>query len=169
MLFTLKAVFKLAGGAYGGTLLEQGIAKVTGGPEVHVEALIADDPLTCFSAHLDSGVRMVGYLGGKASLWYGLDTGLEVMSEALEWATAECGQPYNLLGAIISGLKFGTRFTLEPLFCSQAFAEVFNRCKGPGIYGQPNPHVLSELLLSYGAKRMDQLPAELFVPKNEFI
>ena len=89
MPFTLKALFKMAGGCYGGDVIEQTIVRVTGGPECHVEAMISEDPLLCFSAHMSTGVRTLPYLGGHSSLWYGLDTGVEVTPEAVaRWEAA---------------------------------------------------------------------------------
>ena len=159
---TLKALFRVAGGPHGGDLIDQAIVLATGGPEVHVEALIVEDPLTCFSAHLQTGVRISTYLGDNIAAWYGLDTGMEVTPEALEWAAAECGQPYNLLEAIISGFRCGAPRDLQPLFCSQAFAEVYERCGGELGLKKPNPHVLAGRLIEIGAQRMECLPSGLF-------
>ena len=166
MSTTLKALFRLGGPGYGGDVADYAIAEVTGGPEIHVEALIGDDPLTCFSAHLLTGVRMVGYLGGYPQRWYGLDTGVEVTQEALDWAKDECGQPYDLLAAIISGFKCADSRNLQPLFCSQAFAQFYKRCGGVLGLERPNPHVLAEYLILLGATRIESLPSGLFVPGN---
>lgn len=159
---TLAALFKLAGGIYGGDAVERLIVAVTGGHECHVEAVISDDPWAFFSAQLKTGVRILNHLDSNIERWYGLDTGLEVTSEAMEWALSECGQPYNLLEAIISGFKCAKTHNLEPLFCSQAFAQFYKRCGGNLGLEKPNPHDLAKRLIELGAKPIELLPSDLF-------
>jgi hypothetical protein len=94
----------------------------------------------------------------------------------VEYAKDECGQPYALLAAILSGfhgiqgsLKGMAAARLQPLFCSQAFAEVYKCCGGKLGWDRPNPHVLAQLLVEAGATGMVALPPDLFVPQNPFI
>ena len=156
---TLKALFRFSKGS----ISDDAIVTVTGGPEVHCEAVISENPARCFSATLLTGVRITGYLGGSFRFWYGFDTGLVIPDEAMRWAFDECGQPYALLHAILSGFKTAAPHELQPLFCSNAFAVLYNMCNPPVQFSclRPNPALLAQWLANY--PRMAALPPELFV------
>ena len=117
-------------------------------------ALIAADPWKCFSAHLADGVRTTETLEGKPEQWYGLDTGLAVTPEALEWAANEDGQSYATLLAIVSGaisrLESPATGDVHALFCSMAFTEFCDRCGGNLGMKRPCPHVLATQLRLVG-------------------
>jgi len=70
--WTLKAMFKMAGGQYGGSPLEKLIVDATVGiglsGECHVEALLS--PTESFSALPSAGVRIVTELPGPARRWW---------------------------------------------------------------------------------------------------
>jgi hypothetical protein len=160
---TLKVLFRL-GDPH--NLVDEAIMKVCGGMEVHAEALISDNPFTCFSAHLHTGVRETTKLEGSIAQWYCLDTGVIIKDSSLLWAKEECGQPYALLSAILSGFEDkaikAQHADLHPLFCSMA---VTGFAKANGLYlgfNRPNP-----LLLARRLKDMPSTPCE--VPRELFV
>jgi hypothetical protein len=158
--FTLRAVFLRAGGQFGGSAVERLIVDATGGPECHVEAWIRTKPDDFFSAQPSTGVRIISRLVGAADRWYALDTGLTIPASALQWAVEECGQRYDTWDAFRSGFEGASDEEIRPLFCSMAFARLYNQCPGGHCLdyqlgglgsGDPNPAKLAQLLRSYGA------------------
>ena len=120
--------------------------------------------------HLADGVRTTETLEGKPEQWYGLDTGLAVTPEALEWAANEDGQSYATLLAIVSGaisrLESPAPGDVHALFCSMAFTEFCDRCGGNLGMKRPCPHVLATQLRLVGALPYE-LPAGLFAAAGQ--
>jgi hypothetical protein len=162
--FTLKALFKRAGGQYGGDSIERLIVDATCGlgkeGECHVETWMLGSPPQFFSALAATGVRIADSLVGPAARWYALDTGLIIPDGVRQWAVDEIGQRYDTWDAFRAGFEGVAEKEIRPLFCSMAFVRLYELCGGPLIdhqlgllgYDDPNPHKLAGLLLAHGAK-----------------
>lgn len=106
-----------------GTYTDLFVAKVTNSKYSHVEFVLSDG--TCFSASpRDAGVRFK-QINLNSSKWDLYKINIELDEEALiKYFNSICGQPYDYLGAIGSGIGIPL-YSKNKKFCSLILSKIF--------------------------------------------
>ena len=107
---------------------------------VHVETLIGD---RAFSAQLGEGVRWRDDLDfSDTSLWSVVTTPWGVRQEIIDWCDSIVGSPYDIVGAVDSGIGLAAQLAGH-YFCSGIAQNILSHfCGATGIPNLPCPYVL---------------------------
>jgi hypothetical protein len=102
------------------------ISDMTFGPYYHTEVRFSDG--RCFSSQYPDGVRFKQSIDTDDELeWDVLDVPWRETPEVLAWCDLQVGMPYDMRGAINSGIGIDLE-NPDAWFCSEIVAEVLSRC-----------------------------------------
>jgi len=102
------------------------VADMTFGPYYHVEVRFADG--RCFSSQYPGGVRFKQSIDTSDPLeWDVVDVPWQETQDVLAWCDFQVGMPYDMRGAINSGIGIALE-NPDAWFCSEIAAEVLSRC-----------------------------------------